>query len=155
MPITLAEASVGRADKVTQEVIDTLRRGSQFMDELTFDDAVSPGVGGSTLTYGYLQLQTPSTAAGREINSEYTANEAKKIKKTVDLKIFGGASEVDRVIQEATTNESSSRKPSLLVTIFKIAVLTAQRLISRLTLTVLQLSSRAQALSTTQALTRQ
>lgn len=26
MPITLAEASVGRADKVTQEVIDTLRR---------------------------------------------------------------------------------------------------------------------------------
>lgn len=102
MPITLAEASVGRADKVTQEVIDTLRRGSQFMDELTFDDAVSPGVGGSTLTYGYLQLQTPSTAAGREINSEYTANEAKKIKKTVDLKIFGGASEVDRVIQEAT-----------------------------------------------------
>lgn len=105
MPITLAEASVGRADKVTQEVIDTLRRGSQFMDELTFDDAVSPGVGGSTLTYGYLQLQTPSTAAGRAINSEYTANEAKKVKKTVDLKIFGGASEVDRVIQEATTNE--------------------------------------------------
>ena len=105
MPITLAEASVGRADKVTQEVIDTLRRGSQFMDELTFDDCVSPGVGGSTMTYGYLQLQTPSTAAGREINSEYTANEAKKVKKTVDLKIFGGASEVDRVIQEATTNE--------------------------------------------------
>lgn len=105
MPITLAEASVGRADKVTQEVIDTLRRGSQFMDELTFDDAVSPGVGGSTLTYGYLQLQTPSTAAGREINSEYTANEAKKVKKTVDLKIFGGAAEVDRVIQEATTDE--------------------------------------------------
>ncbi len=105
MPITLAEASVGRADKVTQEVIDTLRRGSQFIDELTFDDCVSPGVGGSTMTYGYLQLQTPSTAAGRAINSEYTANEAKRIKKTVDLKIFGGASEVDRVIQEATTNE--------------------------------------------------
>ena len=105
MPITLAEASVGRADKVTQEVIDTLRRGSQFMDELTFDDAVSPGVGGSTMTYGYLQLQTPSTATGRAINSEYTANEAKRIKKSVDLKIFGGASEVDRVVQEATTNE--------------------------------------------------
>lgn len=105
MPITLAEASVGRADKVTQEVIDTLRRGSLFMDELTFDDAVSPGVGGSTMTYGYLQLQTPSTAAGRAINSEYAPNEAKKVKKTVDLKIFGGAAEVDRVIQEATTDE--------------------------------------------------
>lgn len=105
MPITLAEASVGRADKVTQEVIDTLRRGSMFMDELTFDDAVSPGTGGSTLTYGYLQLQTPSTAAGRAINSEYTADEAKKVKKSVDLKIFGGAAEVDRVLQAATTNE--------------------------------------------------
>lgn len=68
MPITLAEASVGRADKVSQEVIDTLRRGSMFMDELTFDDAVSPGTGGSTLTYGYVQLQTPSTAAGRAID---------------------------------------------------------------------------------------
>lgn len=120
MPITLAEASVGRADKVTQEVIDTLRRGSQFIDELPFDDAVSPGVGGSTMTYGYLQLQTPSTAAGREINSEYTANEAKKVKKTVDLKIFGGASEVDRVIQggnnerncvSARTENSCHKKP--------------------------------------------
>lgn len=107
MPITLAEASVGRADKVSQEVIDTLRRGSMFMDELTFDDAVSPGTGGSTMTYGYLQLQSPSTAAGRAINSEYTPNEAKKIKKSVDLKIFGGAAEVDRVIQAATENEIS------------------------------------------------
>ena len=149
MPITLAEASVGRADKVTQEVIDTLRRGSQFMDELTFDDAVSPGVGGSTLTYGYLQLQTPSTAAGRAINSEYTANEAKKVKKTVDLKIFGGASEVDRVIQEATTNEIAFQLEQ------KTLASTVQKLTKQLILTVLQLSSREQAQSTTQALIRQ
>lgn len=107
MPITLEEASVGRADKVSQEVIDTLRRGSMFMDNLIFDDAVSPGTGGSTLTYGYIQLQTPSTAAGRAINSEYTANEAKKVKKTADLKIFGGAAEVDRVIQQASEAEIS------------------------------------------------
>lgn len=107
MPITLQEASVGRADKVSQEVIDTLRRGSMFMDNLIFDDAVSPGTGGSTLTYGYIQLQTPSTAAGRAINSEYTANEAKKVKKTADLKIFGGAAEVDRVIQQASEAEIS------------------------------------------------
>lgn len=60
------------------------------------------------MTYGYLQLQTPSTAAGRAINSEYTTNEAKRIKKSVDLKIFGGASEVDRVVQEATTNRLRS-----------------------------------------------
>ncbi len=88
MPITLAEASFGRADKVTQKVIDTLRRGSQFIDELTFDDCVSPGVGGSTMTYGYLQLQTPSTAAGRAINSDYTANEPKGLRKVLTLKFL-------------------------------------------------------------------
>ena len=104
MAITLAEASVGRADKVSKEVIDELRRGSVFMDKLIFDDCISPGSSGSTLTYGYQQIQTPSTAAGRAINSEYTADEAKRVKKTVDLKIFGGASEVDRVIQEASGN---------------------------------------------------
>ena len=109
MAITLAEASVGRADKVSQEVIDTLRRGSMFLDNLTFDDAVSPGTGGSTLTYGYLQLQKPSTAAGRAINSEYTTNESTKVKKTVDLKIFGGAAAVDRVLQAATEDELSEQ----------------------------------------------
>lgn len=56
MAITLAEASVGKADKVTQEVIDELRRGSGLLDKLTFDDTVSPGTGGSTMAYGYLQL---------------------------------------------------------------------------------------------------
>lgn len=102
MAITLAEASVGRSDKVTQEVIDNFRRGSVLMDALTFDDTVSPGTGGSTMTYGYLQLQSPSTASGRAINSEYTPDEAKKVKKSVELKIFGGAAEVDRVIQAAS-----------------------------------------------------
>lgn len=105
MPITLEEASVGRADKVTQEVIDDLRRGSIFMDELIFDDAVSPGTGGSTLTYGYTQISSPSTAAGRAINEEYTADEAKKQRKNAYLKIFGGAAQLDRVIHQATAEE--------------------------------------------------
>ena len=105
MAITLAEASVGRADKVSQTVIDELRRGSFLLDKLTFDDTVSPGTGGSTLAYGYLQRQTPSTAAGRAINAEYTANEAKKTKKVAYLKIFGGSAEVDRVIQAASGNQ--------------------------------------------------
>ena len=102
MAITLAEASVGRADKVGPQVIDELRRSSLLLDKLTFDDTVSPGTGGSTMAYGYLQLQTPSTAAGRAINAEYTPNEAKKTKKVAYLKIFGGSAQVDRVIQEAS-----------------------------------------------------
>lgn len=158
MPITLAEASVGRADKVTQEVIDTLRRGSLFMDELTFDDAVSPGVGGSTMTYGYLQLQTPSAAAGRAINSEYTANESKRIKKSVDLKIFGGASEVDRVVQEATTNEIAfqlEQKTLATRNHFQNCCINGSKTTKQLILTVLQHCLKAQALSTMQALIRQ
>lgn len=102
MAITLAEASVGMADKVDQAVVDEFRRESLLLDSLTFDDTVSPGTGGSTLTYGYTQLQTPSTASFRELNTEYAANEAKKVKKTAELKIFGGSFCVDRVIQKAS-----------------------------------------------------
>ena len=98
MPVTLAEAKVGMADKVDQQVIDEFRRSSLLLDMLTFDDSVSPGTGGSTLTYGYVRLKTPSTVAGRSINSEYTANEAKREKATANVIILGGSFEVDRVI---------------------------------------------------------
>lgn len=90
------------ADKVDQRVVDEFRRDSFLLDRLTFDNAVSPGTGGSTLTYGYVQLETPSTAARRTINSEYVAGEAKRTKKTADLDIFGGSFEVDRVIQNTS-----------------------------------------------------
>ena len=98
MPITLAEAKVGKADKVDQAVIDTFRRSSLLLDLMVFDNAISPGTGGSTLTYGYLQLKTPSTAARRTINSEYVAGEALKEKKTADCSIMGGKFQLDRVI---------------------------------------------------------
>ena len=99
MAITLEEAKVGMADKVDQMVVDEFRRDSFLLDKLVFDNAVSPGTGGSTMTYGYMQLKTPSTAARRDINTEYTNNEAKREKKTADLDIFGGSFKVDRVIQ--------------------------------------------------------
>lgn len=102
MPITLAEAKVGMADKVDQQVIDEFRRASLLLDMLTFDDAVSPGTGGSTLTYGYQRVKTPSTVAVRELNKEYTPNEAKREKATADLKIFGGSYQIDRVIAETS-----------------------------------------------------
>lgn len=102
MPITLAEARGGMADKVDQQVVDMFRRSSLLLDRLTFDNAISPGTGGSTLVYGYTQLMTPSTAAVRAINSEYTANEAKREKKTTQAIIMGGSFEVDRVIQDTS-----------------------------------------------------
>lgn len=102
MPITLEQAKVGMADHVDQQVIDEFRRASFLLDALTFDNAVSPGTGGSTLTYGYTRLKTPSTAGFRAINNEYTANEAEREKLTVDLKIFGGTFKIDRVIQDTS-----------------------------------------------------
>lgn len=100
--ITLAEAKVGMADKVDQQVVDEFRRDSYLLDRLVFDDAVSPGTGGSTLTYGYVQLLTPSTAARRDLNTEYVNNEAKRTKKTADLDIFGGSFKIDRVLQDTS-----------------------------------------------------
>ena len=102
MAITLAEAKVGMADKVDQQVVDMFRRSSLLLDRLTFDNMISPGTGGSTLVYGYTQLKTPSTAAVRAINSEYTANEAKREKKTTQAIIMGGSFQVDRVIQNTS-----------------------------------------------------
>lgn len=108
MPITLADSKVGLADHVDQKVIDEFRRDSFILDRLTFDNAVSPGTGGSTLTYGYLQLKTPSVAEGRKLNSEYTAGEAIKTQKAVNLKIFGGAFEVDRVLEGTAASSEVS-----------------------------------------------
>lgn len=102
MAITLADAKVGMADKVDQQVVDMFRRSSYLLDNLVFDNAVSPGTNGSTLTYGYIQLQTPSTAKVRAINSEFTADYAKRVKKTADCAIMGGSFEVDRVIQNTS-----------------------------------------------------
>lgn len=102
MAISLADAKVGMADKVDQQVVDEFRRSSLLLDRLTFDNAISPGTGGSTLTYGYIQLKTPSTAAVRAINSEYTASEAVREEKTTKAIIMGGSFEVDRVIQDTS-----------------------------------------------------
>ncbi len=98
MAITLAQSKVGMCNKVDQTVIDMFRRESMLLDKLIFDNAVSPGTGGSTLTYGYQKLKTPSTATFRQLNHEYTSQEAIREAETVDLKVFGGKFGVDRVI---------------------------------------------------------
>lgn len=102
MAITLEQAKVGMADKVDQQIVDMFRRSSLLLDRMTFDNAISPGTGGSTLVYGYTQLKTPSTAAVRAINTEYTPGEAIREEKTAKAVIMGGAFQVDRVIQSTS-----------------------------------------------------
>ena len=105
MAITLLEAKVGMADKVDAAVVDMFRRSSTLLDAMPFDNAISPGSGGSTLSYGYIQLKTPGTAAVRTVGENYIAAEAKKEKKTTCAIIMGGAFEVDRVVQNTSGAE--------------------------------------------------
>ena len=100
MPMTLAEMKVGMSDKVAQQVVDIFLRESEILQLLPFDNCVSPS-GGSTLTYSYIQKLLPSVAAFRNLNSEYTANQATVQKKSADLKIFGGSFQMDRVLKQS------------------------------------------------------
>ena len=98
MPVTLAEAKLNVQDALQMGVIDEFRKSNWILDHLTFDDAVSPTGGGATLTYSYTRLKTQPTAAFREINTEYSPSEVTKERHSVDIKIFGGSYQIDRVI---------------------------------------------------------
>lgn len=97
--ITLEQSKVGVNNKVVEKIIDMFIRESEVLEMLPFDNAVNSN-GSSTLVYGYVQLKTPSMAAYRAIGSEYTASEATVKPKTVNLAIFGGSFEIDRVIKD-------------------------------------------------------
>ena len=98
MAVTLAQAKLNVQDDLQLGIIDEFAKSSFIMDNIPFDDCVSPTGGGATLTYGYTRLVTQPTAAFRSVNSEYTPNEVSKQRYTTDLKVFGGAFEIDRII---------------------------------------------------------
>lgn len=100
MAMTLNDMKAGMADKVSEKVVDIFMRESEILQVLPFDNTVSP-TGGSTLTYTYMQTKLPATAAFRELNTEYEAQEATLEKKSADLKIFGGKFGIDRVLKQA------------------------------------------------------
>lgn len=100
MAMTLAEMKVGMSDKVSEQIVDIFLRESEILQLLPFDDTVSPS-GGSTLTYAYVQSLLPATADFRAINEEYTSSEATTVRRTADLKIFGGKFSMDRVLKAA------------------------------------------------------
>ena len=100
MALMLNDMKEGVSDKVAEKVVDTFLRESEILQMLPFDNTVSPQ-GGSTLTYSYMQKQIPSTAAFRKLNAEYADSEAKLVKKSADLKIFGGKFKMDRVLKQA------------------------------------------------------
>lgn len=95
MPITLAQAQQLSQSKLTNFVIDEFRK-SPLLDLLPFDNTAKPQ-GGKTLAYVYNRVTTLPTAATRAINSEYIPQEAATTQQTVNLKIFGGSFQIDRV----------------------------------------------------------
>ena len=98
MPVTLAQAKLNTQDDLDAMIIDEFRKSSVILDALLFHDAVSPMGGGATLTYGYHRVLAQRAAAFRAINSEYTPEEATKVRFSVDLKPLGGSFQIDRVL---------------------------------------------------------
>ena len=98
MAVTLAQAKLNVQDDIQAGIIDEFAKSSYLLNNIPFDDVVSPLGGGASLTYGYTRLVTQPTADFRAVNEEYTPQEVKKQRYTVDLKIFGGAFEIDRII---------------------------------------------------------
>lgn len=101
MAVTLAEAQQLSQDKLTDAVIDEFRK-SPLLDALQFDNTVKPQ-GGRSLSYVYNRITTQPTAAGRAINSEYSAQEAATTQYTVNLIPLGGSYQIDRVLARDET----------------------------------------------------
>lgn len=98
MAVTLSQAKLNVTDDLQLGIIDEFAKSSFILNNIPFDDCVSPVGGGATLTYGYTRLITQPTAAFRAVNSEYAPHEVQKQRYTTDLKVFGGAYEIDRII---------------------------------------------------------
>lgn len=98
MAVTLEEAKKNVQDDLQLGVIDEFRKSNWILDHITFDDVVSPTGGGATQTYSYTRLKTQPTASFRAINTEYTPSEVTKERHSVDIRVFGGSYQIDRVI---------------------------------------------------------
>jgi hypothetical protein len=121
MPVTLAQAQLNTQTDIDYVVVDNLRRYSWLFDQMVWDDVVTPGTGGgATLTYGYTRLTQAAPAGFRTYNQEYPTAQAARSRQTVDLKPFGGAFALDRVLADlgpAATNEVTFQMQQLLTTI--------------------------------------
>lgn len=120
MAVTLAQAQVNTLNDIDFNVIDNLRRYSWLMDQIAFDDTVTPGTGGGTLTYGYNRLITTPVTDFRAFNEEYGTSQATRSQTTVNLKPLGGSFNLDRVLAKlgpAQSNELTFQMQQLLTSV--------------------------------------
>lgn len=108
MTVTLAQAMVNAAADIDYTVIDDMRRyDTLLLDNFSWDDTANP-TGGGTMIYGYNRLTQPAAAQTRALNTEYIPGTAKRSQVTANLKVWGAAFEIDRVLAslgQTTTNE--------------------------------------------------
>lgn len=100
MAVTLAQAKLNVQDALQMGVIDEFAKSSFLLNNITFDECVSPTGGGATLDYSYSRLITQPTATARAVNTEYTNQEVSKERISTEIKIFGGKFAIDRVIAD-------------------------------------------------------
>lgn len=111
MPITLADAQQNAATDLDYTVIDEFRKSDWVMDSIPFDDAVTPGTGGATLTYGYTRVVTERAAGPRDFNANTdTSGKATRAPQTTQLLPISNGFQVDRTLAhlgQRTTDEVS------------------------------------------------
>lgn len=120
MPVTLAQAQVNTQSDVDYMVIDNLRRYSWLLDQIVFDDTVTPGTGGASLEYAYTRLITAAPAQFRNFNEEYPTGQATRQRFSVVLKPLGGAFTVDKKLANLgnpRTNELNFQFQQLITSI--------------------------------------
>lgn len=100
MAVTLAQAKLNVTDDLQIGIIDEFAKSSFILNNIPFHDCVSPVGGGATLTYGYTRLINQPMAEFRKVNAEYSTHEVQKQRYVTELKVFGGAYEVDRLIAD-------------------------------------------------------
>lgn len=105
MAITLQQAKAITNDEVTNAVIDEICRKSYLLGNIQFDDAVYPAGNGGALSYSYYRLGAVPSAAFRGVNENFEAQTINKTKHNVDLKMFGGSFNIDRVIAKSNLED--------------------------------------------------
>ena len=101
MSITLNEAK--NNDGLVNGIIDEFRKNNFLLGNMPFDDCVTASRTGCALTYNYYRVTNPAKAVFRALGSEFNNQTITKQKMSVDLKVFGGAFDMDRI--SAKSNE--------------------------------------------------
>lgn len=128
MPVTLLESKKNVLEDLQMGVIDEFAKSSWLLNNLTFDEVISPVGGGSAWDYSYTRLDTQPEAEFRAVNTEFNAHEVEKKRYTSTVSIMGGKYAIDRVISNVggivkETYLQASQKIKAVQTLFQETVI--------------------------------